>query len=80
MKIVTYSAIVSVLLALVTGCASSQGPRPSVYVPEGLVAVTEKQKALVTWVRSLKDGVSKQQVEGALGIPQSERKMCGFII
>ncbi len=74
MKIVTHSAIASILLAFATGCASTKGPRPSVHVPQGLVAVTEKQKALVTWVRGLKDAVSKQQVEGALGMPTQRAK------
>ncbi len=78
MKIVTYSAIVSMLLAIVTGCASAKGPRPSVHIPAGLVAVTEKQKALVAWVGGLEAGISKQRVETALGIPTERAKDVWF--
>src|SRR4051794_7863259 len=74
MKIVTYSAIAFILLAFATGCTSAKGPLPSVHIPEGLVVVTEKQKALVTWGRGLNAAVSKQQVERALGAPTDRAK------
>jgi hypothetical protein len=78
MKIVTYSAIAFILLGFATGCAPAKGPRPSVHIPEGLVAVTEKQKALVTWVRGLNAAVSKQQVESVLGAPTDRAKDIWF--
>ena len=74
MKIVSYTAIASILLAFAMGCASAKGHGPSVHIPEGLVAVTERQKALVTWVRGLKAEVSKQKVESALGNPTERAK------
>jgi len=78
MKNVTHSVAVSMLLVFAVGCTTAKQQRLSVDIPEGIVAVTDSQKALVVWVRGLKAGTNKEQVENALGIPTARAKDVWF--
>ena len=73
-----YGVIVLVIAALAEGCMTGQPRHFSRDVPEGVVAVTDKQKALVAWVRNLQAGVNKNQVRKALGAATEETKDVWF--